>query len=89
MPGKLDLRAGGDGSAAGAEVSIDGVVRGTVPNTFDLFAGKHQIEVRKAGYKSFSEWVDISEEEPPDARPESGKDRGAFRIVARDLRPGR
>jgi PEGA domain len=63
MPGKLDLRAGGDGSAAGAEVSIDGVVRGTVPNTFELFAGHHQIEVRKTGYKSFSEWMDISEDE--------------------------
>src|SRR5690348_17249565 len=55
MPGHLDLRAGGDGSAAGAEVAIDGVVRGTVPNTFDLFAGHHQMEIRKAGFKSFSE----------------------------------
>lgn len=63
MPGKLDLRAGGDGSAAGAEVYVDGVLRGTVPNKFDLFAGHHQIEVRKTGYKSFSEWVDISEDE--------------------------
>jgi hypothetical protein len=63
MPGKLDLVAGGDGSAAGAEVSIDGVVRGTVPNSFELFAGHHQVEVRKAGYKSFSEWIDISEDE--------------------------
>jgi hypothetical protein len=57
------LRAGGDGSAAGAEVAIDGVVRGTVPNTFELFSGHHQMEVRKAGYKTFSEWVDIGEDE--------------------------
>src|SRR4051794_32737260 len=63
MAGKLDLRAGGDGSAAGAEVAIDGVVRGTVPNTFDLFSGHHQMEIRKAGYKTFSEWVDIGEDE--------------------------
>jgi hypothetical protein len=63
QPGKLDLRAGGDGSAAGAEVSIDGVVRGTVPNTFELFAGHHQIELKKPGYKPFSEWVDLSEDE--------------------------
>jgi hypothetical protein len=63
LPGKLDLRAGGDGSAAGAEVAIDGVVRGTVPNTFDLFSGHHQMEIRKAGYKTFSEWVDITEDE--------------------------
>jgi hypothetical protein len=63
LPGKLDLRAGGDGSAAGAEVAIDGVVRGTVPNVFELVAGHHQVEVRKTGYKPFSEWVDLTEDE--------------------------
>jgi len=63
QPGKLDLRAGGDGSAAGAEVSIDGVVRGTLPNVFDVFAGHHQIEVKKQGYKPFTEWIDLAEEE--------------------------
>jgi hypothetical protein len=63
LPGKLDLRAGGDGSAAGAEVSIDGALRGTVPNMFELFAGHHQIEVRKAGFKPFSDWIDLAEDE--------------------------
>lgn len=63
LPGKLDLRAGGDGSAAGASVQIDGVSRGTVPNSFEMTAGRHQLLVTKAGYKDFSDWVDIAEEQ--------------------------
>jgi hypothetical protein len=63
QPGQLDLRAGADGSAAGAEVSIDGVVRGTVPNVFEMVAGHHQLELRKPGYKPFAEWVDLTEDE--------------------------
>jgi hypothetical protein len=60
---KLDLQAGGDGSAAGADVLVDGVHRGTVPNTFEMLAGRHQLEVRKAGFKPFSDWVDLAEGE--------------------------
>jgi hypothetical protein len=60
---KLDIQSTGDGSAMGADVVIDGVPRGTVPNSFELLAGRHQIEVRKAGYKSFTDWMDLSEGE--------------------------
>lgn len=60
--GKLDLRAG-DGTAAGAEVSIDGVPRGTVPNVYEVMAGKHQVEYRKPGFKTVSEWLDVNEDE--------------------------
>ncbi len=62
-PARLDLRAGSDGSAAGGDVFIDGVVKGTLPNAFDLPAGRHQVEVRKAGYKSFSDWIELGDEE--------------------------
>jgi hypothetical protein len=58
---RLSLQASGDG--AGADVTIDGVPRGTIPNTFELTAGRHQIEVRKAGRKPFSDWVDLQEGE--------------------------
>src|SRR6185369_529649 len=60
---KLDIQSAGDGSATGADVVIDGVPRGTVPNSFELSAGRHQLEVRKAGYKSFSDWIDLAEGE--------------------------
>jgi hypothetical protein len=59
----LDLRASPEGGAAGAEVFIDGVDRGTAPNTFEMPAGRHQIELRKDGYKPFSDWLDLAEGE--------------------------
>ncbi len=60
---KLDLQAGPDGGAAGGEVFIDGADKGTAPNVFDVAAGRHQVEVRKPGYKEFSEWVELAEGE--------------------------
>ena len=58
---KLNLQASADG--ASGNVTIDGVPRGTIPNTFELSAGRHQIEVRKAGRKPFSDWVELQEGE--------------------------
>ncbi|HXJ21855.1 MAG TPA: PEGA domain-containing protein [Polyangia bacterium] len=60
---RLDLRASSDGGAAGAEVFIDGVDRGTAPNTFEVTAGRHQLELKKDGYKPFSDWLDLAEGE--------------------------
>ncbi len=59
----LDLRATSEGGAAGAEVFIDGVDRGTAPNSFEMPAGRHQLELRKDGYKPFSDWLDLAEGE--------------------------
>jgi hypothetical protein len=58
---RLDLQATGD--AAGGEVFIDGTNRGTVPNTFEVAAGRHQVEVRKQGMKPFSDWFELAEGE--------------------------
>ena len=58
---RLDLQSNTD--SAGADAVIDGVPRGTIPNSFELTAGRHQIEVKKTGYKSFSDWVDLQEGE--------------------------
>jgi hypothetical protein len=60
---KLDLQSSSDGSATGADVKIDGVSRGTIPNTFELIAGRHQVEVSKTGYKTWNDWVDLTEGE--------------------------
>ncbi|MDB4981784.1 MAG: hypothetical protein JWM82_2536 [Myxococcales bacterium] len=60
---KLDLQSTIDGSAAGADVKIDGVGRGTIPNAFELVAGRHQVEVNKAGFKPWSDWFDLAEGE--------------------------
>jgi len=58
---RLDLQCSTD--SAGAEALIDGQPRGTIPNSFELSAGRHQIEIRKGGHKTFSDWVDLQEGE--------------------------
>ena len=58
---RLDLQSSGEG--AGADVVIDGTSRGTIPNTFELPAGRHQVEVKKSGFKPFSDWFDLAEGE--------------------------
>ncbi len=59
----LEIAASPDSGAQGAEVFIDGVDKGTAPNTFELPAGRHQVELRKDGYKPFSDWFDLAEGE--------------------------
>jgi hypothetical protein len=60
---RLDLQTSADGGAAGGEVFIDGADKGTAPNVFEVPAGRHQVEVRKPGYKDFSDWFDLAEGE--------------------------
>jgi formylglycine-generating enzyme required for sulfatase activity len=45
------------GEPAGAELLIDGSARGATPQTLELPALEHRIEVRKAGYLSFAALV--------------------------------
>jgi hypothetical protein len=63
QPAKLDLQSTTDGTATGAEVKIDGVARGTVPNSFELVAGRHEVVINKPGFKPFSDWFELSEGE--------------------------
>ncbi|HEY6477093.1 MAG TPA: PEGA domain-containing protein [Polyangia bacterium] len=60
---RLDLQTSAEGGAAGGEVFIDGADKGTAPNVFEISAGRHQVEVRKPGYKPFSDWFDLAEGE--------------------------
>ena len=59
---KLDLQTT-DASATGADVKIDGMPRGTIPQVIDLPAGRHQVDVSKAGFKDWTQWFDLAEGE--------------------------
>ena len=64
---RLDVRtSAGDDSARGAELFVDGVSQGTLPREVSVSEGRHLIEVRKAGFKVYSETVDTS---GPETRP--------------------
>ena len=61
------------GEPAGAEVLVDGVVRGKSPQALELPAREHKIEVRKDGYQTFKSVV----------TPDAGLDRTVqYQLVA-------
>ena len=51
------VRVAIQGSPADAEVLVDGVSRGKAPQSLDLPAAEHRIEVRKAGFQAFKTTV--------------------------------
>jgi hypothetical protein len=56
----IDVQAR-DASAESAQVFIDGTSSGTIPMTSKLPVGRHFIEVKKDGFVTYSEWVDLKE----------------------------
>jgi hypothetical protein len=43
----------------GATIAIDGIARGTAPQTIDVAPGRHLIEVTRDGYHPFSRWIEL------------------------------
>ncbi len=58
-PATLDL--GGDGSAQGADITVDGEQRGKLPQKVQVPPGRHQIVVKKQGYQAWEKWADVTE----------------------------
>lgn len=59
---QIEVRADADPNMVGATVSVDGQVAGTIqgPVTFPTTAARHLVEIKKAGYETFSTWVDLT-----------------------------
>ena len=49
----------GDDSINGAEIYVDGEKVGTAPSMIELERGEHQIEIRKQGYMTYEEFVEL------------------------------
>jgi hypothetical protein len=45
---------------SGAEVYIDGMLRGTAPLVIESLTGEHTLKIRKQGYKEYSAEVELS-----------------------------
>lgn len=59
-PAHIELKTLETNTAAkGGEVYLDGTLSGTVPTSLEMTPGKHQIEVRRAGFSRYSESVDL------------------------------
>jgi hypothetical protein len=59
---QVEIRADADPNLIGAAVSIDGQPSGVVqgPLVIPTTAGRHLIEITKAGYQPLSQWVDLT-----------------------------
>ncbi len=61
QPAVLDVQAAGDANVNGAVVHVDGLAQGTAPLMLELAAGRHQVELKKAGFHDLSQWVTLVE----------------------------
>jgi hypothetical protein len=57
MPAKAQAQV------AGARVFVDGKEEGNLPDTIKVDAGAHQVEVKKEGYRTYEEWIEVGEGE--------------------------
>jgi hypothetical protein len=62
-PGLIEVRADADPNASGAEVWISGQNRGTVPLTEKVPEGRYLVEIRKAQFDRFQQWVEVKEDQ--------------------------
>lgn len=59
-PATLDVRMlATNQSAHGAELFVDGKLKGIVPTALEVNEGKHLIEVRRGGFQPFAEHVEV------------------------------
>ncbi len=57
--GFVEIRGDSDPGVVGVEVTVDGQAKGAVPITIKLPVGRHLVEIAKAGFDNFSQWVDV------------------------------
>jgi hypothetical protein len=60
-PGILDVRSDSGGTATGGHIYVDGVALGTIPSQVKVKPGRHQVEIKRKGYKPFKQWVNLSQ----------------------------
>ncbi|RMH37978.1 MAG: PEGA domain-containing protein [Deltaproteobacteria bacterium] len=63
VPAKLDVIAAADNNTFGAEVWVDGQLQGNVPVVLNVKEGRHLVEIKKAEFQDYSQWVDVKEGE--------------------------
>ena len=61
QPGFIDVRSDTGGSAVAGRIVVDGLELGTVPSRVSVKPGRHELEIRRKGYKPWRQWVDLAE----------------------------
>ena len=69
LPGAIDVRGDADPKAFNAEVWVSGELRGKIPSSLAVPAGRYLVEVKKADFQPFSQWVTVQEGETVTLNP--------------------
>lgn len=69
QPAILEVRADADKNAFNAQVWVDGQLQGAIPVTIKLGDGRHLVEIKKEGFETFSQWVEMKEGERVNVNP--------------------
>jgi PEGA domain len=60
-PPRIDVRADADKNLFGAQLFVDGELQGQVPMLVTVEPGRHQVEIRKEGFESLTQWITAKE----------------------------
>tara|TARA_R110002073_G_scaffold142117_6_gene293875 strand:+ start:29271 stop:31466 length:2196 start_codon:yes stop_codon:yes gene_type:complete len=69
QPAVLEVRPDADKNAFNAQVWVDGQLQGAIPVTIKLGDGRHLVEIKKEGFETFSQWVEMKEGERVNVNP--------------------
>lgn len=62
-PPRIDVRADADKNLFGAQLYVDGELQGQVPMLVSVEPGRHQVEIRKEGFETLTQWITAKENE--------------------------
>lgn len=60
-PPKIDVRADADKNLFGAQLYVDGELQGQIPMIVTVDPGRHQVEIRKDGFETLTQWITAKE----------------------------
>ncbi|NVB81486.1 MAG: PEGA domain-containing protein [Kofleriaceae bacterium] len=70
-PPKIDVKADADPKGvAGAQVWLDGEMKGQAPVTLTVTPGRHQIQLKKDGYETYETWLSATENQTSTMLPQ-------------------
>jgi hypothetical protein len=61
LPAIFDVQATADPNVNGAQVYVDGQLQGNAPTVAEVPEGRHLIEIKKAGFTDFSQWLTVAQ----------------------------
>lgn len=69
-PPRIEIRGDADRGVFGAQVFVDGQAQGQAPTIVTTVAGRHLIELRKEGYETLSQWLEVKENQTATLSPQ-------------------